>query len=111
MGDGQGVSVDKSREDFEVWASDNGASPRAIHRGTSGGYLLMSTHTAWEAWQASRMAVVVEISPDYGKSEDYSDYHHGWNMRGNAEKENLRAAGITIKGERDGDTERRPPSA
>lgn len=86
--------MDKMREDFEEWASDNGASPRAIHRGVNGGYLLMSTFAAWEAWQASRKALVVTL-PDVC----------AFNLCDLLDKkeviEHIRAAGITVKGEGD----------
>lgn len=96
--------MDKMREDFEAWWEQWFGEPpmsgwEAIWCGE--GYNAEDIDHMWDAWQASRKALVVEISPDYGKSEDYSDYHHGWNMRGNAEKENLRAAGVTVKGEGD----------
>jgi len=87
--------VDKSREGFEAWASDNGASPRAIHRGTNGGYLLMSTFTAWEAWQASRAAVVVELPKDVTNVTNKA-YEEGRDDVITA----IGKAGITVKGDK-----------
>jgi len=40
------------REAFEVWFSDNGASPKAIER-SGDGYRLMQAQSAWVAWQAA----------------------------------------------------------
>lgn len=42
----------KSREAFELWASDCGEYPRAITR-SGDGYLLNTTQLHWNAWQAA----------------------------------------------------------
>ena len=90
--------MDKMREDFEAWASDNGSHPRAVHRGANGGYQLMSTHAAWEAWQASRKALVVTV-PDKVMEEDEFDKGHNCAIDYCAEA--IREARITVKGEGD----------
>lgn len=43
-----------AREKFEAWMSDNGLWPRAVEKSASGNYLLMATHTNWQAWCAAR---------------------------------------------------------
>ena len=102
--------MDKNREDFEAWASDNGAHPRAVHRGTNGGYLLMSTHTAWEAWQASRKSLVVNIDShtefeiEHIASPKEDGYAKGWIDGRNYTVKQVASAGITVKGEGDEQT-------
>lgn len=53
---------DKIRQEFEAWATDNGYEPRHLGRGQhSGDYLGHATAIAWEAWQASREALCIEL--------------------------------------------------
>ena len=53
------MSDEKMREDFEVWASDRlGLTTKKL---SSGLYQSFGMHTAWEAWQASRAAIEVEL--------------------------------------------------
>lgn len=52
--------MDKSREQFEKWMSDNGKHPLAIEK-MDKNYILATTRTQWEAWQASRAAVEIEL--------------------------------------------------
>ncbi|MGC8427635.1 hypothetical protein ACP3S8_23075 [Mixta calida] len=40
------------RQRFERWASDNGKFPRAVER-KGYAYLLLSTQSQWETWQAA----------------------------------------------------------
>lgn len=49
------------REEFEEWALINHYTPH--HKGVEGEYLCGATAIAWEAWQASRAALKVEL-PD-----------------------------------------------
>ncbi|EPT6984404.1 hypothetical protein ACVR2H_000162 [Cronobacter sakazakii] len=55
--------MDKSREHFEKWMSDNGKHPLAIEK-MDKNYILATTRTQWEAWQASRAAVEIELLAD-----------------------------------------------
>lgn len=56
------MSLEKMREEFEAWAKNHwflcSEGPKQIE---SGKYLSAELQTAWEAWQASRAAVVVEL--------------------------------------------------
>lgn len=63
-----------SREQFEAWATSNGISivrtPQPLmfasgQRRTAGDYILIESLCAWEAWKASRAAVVVELPHQY----------------------------------------------
>lgn len=47
------------REEFEEWALINHYTPH--HKGVEGEYLCGATAIAWEAWQASRAALKVEL--------------------------------------------------
>lgn len=50
----------KMREEFEGWAGENGYD--YLHRGSvSGDYIGGATAVAWQAWQASRAALCVEL--------------------------------------------------
>ncbi|EJJ0118049.1 TPA: hypothetical protein PTV62_004424 [Cronobacter sakazakii] len=52
--------MDKSREQFEKWMSDDGKYSLAIEK-TGEDYILATTRVQWEAWKASRAEVEVEI--------------------------------------------------
>lgn len=55
------MTDEKMREEFEVWASERlGLSTRKL---SSGLYQSFGMHAAWEAWQASRAAIEVELLP------------------------------------------------
>jgi len=64
--------MDKMREEFEAWCHNN---PLKVDKRISGEYKYISTDLAWQAWQASRAALVVEL-PENGEpifSNDFSD--------------------------------------
>lgn len=48
-----------SREQFEVWATNAGF----IVTTKNDGYLYPATNSAWQAWQASRAAIEIELPP------------------------------------------------
>lgn len=60
------MSNEKMREDFEAWTRRrfNGLSLLRINLPGSpadGQYEVIATHECWDAWQASRAAVVVQL--------------------------------------------------
>ena len=58
------MSIEKCREEFEVWAEENlGLS---VRRTPSGAYQSFGVYSAWEAWQASREALVIELPDEDG---------------------------------------------
>lgn len=63
--------TDKAREEFEAWLVKANRSC-ASARNDSGGYSHYGTQSCWEAWQASREALVVEfpVFDDYPASID-----------------------------------------
>ncbi|EPO1082289.1 hypothetical protein ACT6F8_002688 [Cronobacter dublinensis] len=87
--------MDKSREQFEKWMSDNGKHPLAIEK-MDKNYILATTRTQWEAWQASRAAVEIELD-DKVMVED--EFDKGHNCAIDYCAESIRAAGLKVKGE------------
>lgn len=82
-----------SRAQFEEWCSSAGFD---ISRSNDGDYNDFATDTAWQAWQASRAAIEVEL-PAYRDATT-----HGFSAFNDAldiwETE-MRKHGISIKGE------------
>lgn len=64
--------TDKAREEFEAWLKQANRSC-ASARNDSGGYHHYGTQSCWEAWQASRAAIVIELPAADGEFE----YPHG----------------------------------
>ena len=54
------MSTEKMREGFEAWLESRLGERSAIVR-VDDGYLHLETEVAWQAWQASRAAVMVEL--------------------------------------------------
>lgn len=99
--------MDKMREDFEAWWEQWFGEPpmsgwEAIWCGE--GYNAEDIDHMWDAWQASRKAIVITAPPfvtsraaiERGYTVDYSN-GHGDAM--DAYELVLKEAGITIKGE------------
>lgn len=84
------------RIDFEAWWVENngGYQPRTgwknLHDGN--GYNDEYIDLQWEAWQASRAALVVEL-PTYRNTGDFK----GWNEYREKAMQSVHAAGITVK--------------
>lgn len=53
------MSTDKVREEFEAWARDN--AMLLFMKVATGQYSSLKTELAWQAWQASRAALCVEL--------------------------------------------------
>lgn len=56
--------MDKMREDFENWAvstKDHFGVPFFTIKNANGKYVDHGTEISWQAWQASRQALVVEL--------------------------------------------------
>lgn len=93
--------MDESRTQFEAWLR---AQPHVLNVGieSDGTYTLHEDRVAWEAWQASREAVEVELptaEPDRG-SDSQVDISAGFSNRMRSKCiESIRAAGIKVKGE------------
>lgn len=59
-----------SREQFEAWATNAGFSITT----KNDGYLYPATNGAWQAWQASREAIEIEL-PSIEDKKWYSSWH------------------------------------
>ncbi|MBX9479212.1 hypothetical protein J8Z85_08810 [Yersinia enterocolitica] len=102
------MDITKSREEFEAWAEKNGYRMDLIPDGDI--YSYSSTCCSWEAWQAARESIVVELPPRKSadiESEKYPDMtmyeammREGiWNDCIFECGKILRTAGIRIKGD------------
>ena len=61
-------NIDRERELFEAFASDDGEWLKAIERDARGNYLLLTTAVGWMWWRAARRAPVVphtKVKPDF----------------------------------------------
>ncbi|MDY7559938.1 hypothetical protein QN366_04950 [Pseudomonas sp. CCC3.2] len=68
------MSESKMREEFEAWSANHEYLDGVeIDRAVSGNYSDVDLHHAWEAWQASRESLVIELPEiwDFGPSEGY----------------------------------------
>ncbi len=58
--------MDKSRQQFEAWFSVNQNNHLdQLKRDQCGNYFYIVTRTAWDAWQASRESLEVELPKKY----------------------------------------------
>lgn len=84
------------RDEFEAWAKEKG---HVTHRDGLGRYVFSYTATAWEGWQASRAALVVELPEPF--EVEMGAYGNAEVLSVAEAIESIRAAGITVKGEGD----------
>nr|WP_314569288.1 hypothetical protein [uncultured Pseudomonas sp.] len=71
------MSNDKMREEFEAWTRRrfNGLSLLRINlpgSPTDGQYEVIATRYCWDAWQASRAAVLVQMPQQSGVNLDWN---------------------------------------
>lgn len=89
------------RQGFETWVLKNWPNQSLdrfspLHAVTEGEYQGFMVQHCWEAWQASREAVVVEL-PSAIESPPYACFQSGWNdMRGEA-VDAIEAQGLKVK--------------
>lgn len=84
--------MDESRKQFEAWLR---AQPHVLNVGVEqdGTYTLHEDRMAWEAWQASREAVEVELPTAEGEEGGITE------LIVDLCSDAIRAAGIKVKGE------------
>ncbi|HCF4804145.1 TPA: hypothetical protein NIF59_002240 [Pseudomonas aeruginosa] len=85
------------REEFEAWATKH---QMPIHRdGVVTDYAARCTDECWQAWQASRAALRVELPTQQGtnRSEWLQTWNNGYNECHQRVKEALQQAGIEVK--------------
>ena len=102
-----------NREQFEAWASENhGFNDIDFEWHQSRNcYASFGIHFAYKAWQASRAAIVVDIDWPEANDDTWKEGVEGAYAMGHedgkdkvviAVRQGLRAAGITVKGDSDG---------
>lgn len=85
------MSESKMREEFEVWVISNWPNQslgrfNPLHGVTEGEYTGFTVQHCWEAWQASREALVVDLPKVIGSLMYSSDVY-----------EAVEAAGLKVK--------------
>lgn len=91
-----------SRESFEKYCINHCACD--LSKDTTGAYRSMTTKRLWRFWQASRAAIEIKIdNHDEFEIEHMTScpdgYAKGWIDGRNYAAKQVRAAGITVKGE------------
>lgn len=96
--------ADKMREEFEAWAvRRKGPQPWELphfvcFKNEDGTYVDNGANVAWEAWQASRESLVIELpmrSCDAAVSD--MNYHKGWNDCLDWSRKNIEEDGLKVK--------------
>ena len=77
-----------SREQFEGWATNAGF----IVTTKNDGYLYPATNSAWQAWQASRSSIELNLTSEWDISSDGSRHYDADSV-----DEQLLALGIKVK--------------
>lgn len=87
-----------SREQFDEWFDEyTSSAPGRCKILRSGvGYRNIACQEQWEAWQASRAAIEIEL-PDKVMVED--EFDNGHNCAIDYCADAIRAAGLTVKGD------------
>ena len=80
--------MDKLREEFEEWFSEKYPLKKPSVRKLK----------LWEAWQASRASIVVEL-PKSVLTTELRGYHPEYCMMAFDVKQSIRSIGLSIKGE------------
>lgn len=84
------MSTDKMRDEFDAWARDN--AMLLFVKVATGKYSSEKTELAWQAWQASRAALVIELPPQWYDAREDGDI-----MDANAVIAAIEAAGVRVK--------------
>ncbi len=89
------------REEFEKWAAKNGYRMDLIPDGDI--YSYSSTRCSWEAWQASRESIVVELPAKANMDSCFDGINYANSSGRNRAIDDcaaaLRSAGLTVKGD------------
>ncbi len=91
--------MDKSRQQFEDYILNKpNAHIDPLKMSRFGYYYYHVTREAWEAWQASRESLEVEL-PSKKDCSSHSDFDFGFNLAIDELKETLISKGVKIKNE------------
>ena len=95
---------DKMREEFESWVKQSYPN-QSLDQFNNGEYQGFTLNHCWDAWNASRQAVVIELppeptvpdEPEEAIDDSFMDgYYAAQGMR-NACVQNIKAAGLKVK--------------
>ena len=91
---------EKMRNGFELWCLAKGYALRPAEANCviiiEGDYGHLAVQIAWQAWQASRAALVVELPPE--REERFIDsYQEGWNDAIDSCRARVESVGVTCK--------------
>lgn len=85
--------MDKMQEEFEVFCKKHNYR---TDKSKLGGYVYHVTSSCWDAWQASRQALVVELPTAFDSSKEDASYYEYAYLQTEVEK-SLDAAGVAYK--------------
>ena len=85
---------DKMREEFEAWAINN---DYGLHINQNGSYGDVYAEWAWQAWQASRASLVVELPVVIDIYDEHFGDHYEY-FEVDDIKKSLDAAGVKYNG-------------
>lgn len=88
------MNEESMRDEFQAWARDN--AMLLFVKTDTGKYSSEKTELAWQAWQASRAALVITL-PCELKAESISDRGAGFNTGRAFCKALIRDAGVRVK--------------
>ncbi len=95
---------EKMREEFHEWCDSQGfASDRykmcdlgEKYKHLCGEYVIPDSRIMWQAWQASRAALVVEL-PDEKGGRYLDSYQEGWNDAISSCEQRIEDCGVSYK--------------
>lgn len=93
--------MNKSRQQFECWYFNNHRHEQKypLHKDESGEYFYDGARRAWEAWQASRESLGVELPTKEPNPSQDNYYAFGYNRAIAESIEMLNRQGVKIKNE------------
>ncbi|EOX9818474.1 TPA: hypothetical protein U2J46_003528 [Providencia stuartii] len=94
--------MDKSRQQFEAWLVRNHSDTCNninFEIDSKGDYRYFGTRLAWEAWQASRESLEVELPTKEPNPSQNNSYAFGYNRAITEATELLNRQGVKIKNE------------
>ncbi|EGT0656892.1 hypothetical protein JAG27_000583 [Proteus mirabilis] len=93
--------MDKSRQQFECWYFNNHHHEQKypLHKDESGEYFYDGARKAWEAWQASRDSLVLNLPAREKNKGNYDFFTDGYNSGISACEISLLDNGVKIKDE------------
>ena len=90
--------IDKMRDEFKGWAYKSGYDIDDAQESADDEkfFVCYDTEACWQAWQASRAALVVELPPE--REERFIDsYQEGWNDAIDSCMVRVVSVGVTCK--------------